>query len=272
MVAVKKRIWLWLGLGLGGVALVTGILLLLIALIPPSPEPKPEATTVTTGPTVPLSTLNPSDFGYVDGYLTCLTAPSIRGVDVSSHKENIDWEAVKASGVEFAMLRLGYRGTDLGGIYEDEWFRRNYEGAKAAGLQVGAYFFSQAITPEEAAEEAAFALDILAGDPLDMPLVFDWEDSGPESRVAAMDPDTLTACTVAFCDSVAAAGYRPMIYFNPTQARELVYLDALTDYPFWLAMYSDEMTFPYHVDMWQYTCTGHVPGINGDVDINLYFP
>ena len=167
------------------------------------------------------------------------------------------------------MVRLGNRGIADGQLYEDEFARQNLEGARAAGLKVGAYFYSQALTVAEAKEEAAKALEILDGFLLDMPLVFDWEQ---ESRTENVDKRTLTDCTLAFCDAVAQAGYEPMVYFNSYQAQELLVLEELQHLPWWLAMYDITAEFPYKVDMWQYTCTGTIPGIEGNVDINLLFP
>ena len=223
---------------------------------------------------VSKSAYEPSDFYGEEGYI-CFSGEgytALRGIDVSFYQGEIDWDAVAADGVEFAIIRAGYRGYSQGGVFEDEMFRENVSGALEAGLRVGVYFFSQAVNVEEARQEAALALQILDGFALDMPLVYDWEYVKDTARTANVDRRTLTDCTKAFCEAVKAGGYRPMIYFNPTQARELVYLDELTDYPFWLAMYSDEMTFPYRVDLWQYTEDGTVPGIEGTVDINLYLP
>ena len=106
---------------------------------------------------------------------------------------------------------------------------------------------------------------------LDLPVVYDWEYAGEDTRSADMTSDVLMACTRAFCRTVEEAGYQPMIYFNPHIAGNLLELEQLQEYPFWLAMYSDEMTWPYEVEMWQYTATGSVPGIEGDTDINLWF-
>ena len=125
---------------------------------------------------------------------------------------------------------------------------------------------------EEAAEEARFAMDIVRDWELDMPLVYDWEYIDEECRSAVVDTRMLTDCTKAFCETVDAAGYDSMVYFNPDQSRKQMHLEELVDYGFWLAMYSDHMTYEYKVDMWQYTCTGSVPGIDGNVDINLFFP
>ena len=150
-------------------------------------------------------------------------------------------------------------------------FHENIQGALDAGLKVGVYFFSQAITVEEALEEADYILKRIKSYDITMPVVFDWEYISAEARTANMDRETLTACYVAFCDRIAEAGYTPMSYFNTYQARDLMDLTQLEDYPFWLALYSSRMTFPYRIEMWQYTDSGTVPGIEGKVDINLYF-
>ena len=272
MLKTKKHLWLWIGAGALGLLL---ILLVVLALTLPRPAPEPETTQPPPASTLPPPSENvfsPMDFGYENGYLACLTAKSVLGIDVSTHQKQIDWQQVKAAGIEFVMIRIGYRGFDEGMLYEDEWAQRHYEGAKAAGLLVGGYFFSQAVTPQEAVEEANYAMSLISHWQLDMPLVYDWEYISEECRTAQVDARVLTDCTKAFCDTVEAAGYDAMVYFNPGQSRKQMYLSELTQYGFWLAMYSDQMTYEYKVDMWQYTCQGVVPGIEGDVDINLFFP
>ena len=232
------------------------------------------------GPTEPeehvpdpeLSPYGQLDFQYEGRYLGCLKAGTIPGVDVSYYQGKIDWEQVKASGIEFAMIRLGYRGYgEEGKLMEDKMAYENLEGALDAGLQVGVYFFSQAITVEEAVEEAEFVLQRIKVYDITMPVVFDWEYISEEARTAKMDRRTLTDCYKAFSERIAQAGYTPMAYFNTYQSRQLMYLYELEDYPFWLALYSDRMTFPYRFEMWQYTDSGIVPGIEGEVDLNLYF-
>jgi len=261
---------------LAGIAVALAILLLGLwfglSQKPPEVTPEPTQTTEATAPPITANVFTPMDFGYVHGYLTCLTAPSIRGIDVSTHQKEIDWEQVRAAGFEFVMLRVGWRGSVEGLMFEDELAQTHYKGAKAAGLKVGGYFFSQSISPEEAREEAEFALSIVADWELDMPLVYDWEFIQTGYRTDVVDARILTDCTKAFCETVEQAGYEAMVYFNPEQSRKQMYLEELTDYGFWLAMYSDEMTYEYKVDMWQHTNTGTVPGIDGDVDMNLYFP
>ena len=170
------------------------------------------------------------------------------------------------------MIRLGSRGYETGEIYPDDWAQKYYDGAKAAGLQVGAYFFSQAVSVEEAAEEARFALDAIKNWELEMPVVFDWEYVGSEARTGNMDPRTLTDCTRAFCRMIRRAGYTPMVYFNLSQSQNLLYMEELTEFDWWLARYDENMDFAYRVDMWQYTNQGTVPGITGNVDLNLWFP
>lgn len=218
--------------------------------------------------TIPPNKFGPDDFVYEDGYLSCTAADAVMGIDVSRYQGEIDWQQVKSAGVDFVMIRLGYRGTSEGTLNQDPMFWRNLLGARVAGLKVGAYFFSQAVNVAEAEEEAAYALKILDGISLDMPLAFDWEQA---ERTENMDAPTLTACTKAFCAAAETAGYQPMIYFNSFQAKQLLHLKELQEIPWWLAMYDVTMEFPYRMDMWQYSCTGTVPGIKGDVDLNLLF-
>lgn len=221
------------------------------------------------GQTLPSNLYGPEDFSYdSNGFLTCLSGEAVLGIDVSHHQENVDWAQVKAAGVEFVMVRLGNRGYSTGGLSKDRYVQQNLEGARAAGLNVGAYFYSQAISVEEAREEAELALEILDGFQLDLPLAYDWEQ---EERTADITARMLTDCTLEFCRIVEDAGYEAMVYFNTHQAVELLYLEELTAYPWWLALYDGDMTFPYRMDMWQYTQTGSVPGIAGNVDVNLLF-
>ena len=228
-----------------------------------------------TGETLPEPEKNPYsklDFQYEGRYLGCIKAGTMPGIDVSYYQGTIDWEKVKASGIEFAIIRVGYRGYGQEGkLVEDKMATKNLKGALKAGLKVGVYFFSQATNTEEALEEADFVLKHIRGYDITMPVVFDWEYISEEARTANVDPRTLTDCYLAFCGKIEEAGYTPMAYFNTFQSRKMMYLTELEDYPFWLALYSDRMTFPYRIEMWQYTDSGRVPGIEGNVDINLMF-
>lgn len=228
-----------------------------------------------TEPQYPPPELNPYgklDFQFEGRYLGCLKADTIPGIDVSYYQGDIDWEQVAEAGIEFVIVRLGYRGYGQEGkLVEDKKAFQNIEGALKAGLDVGVYFFSQAITVEEALEEADFVLERIEKYDITMPVVYDWEYISEEARTANMDRRTLTDCYLAFCGKIAEAGYTPMPYFNTYQSRDLMILSELEDYPFWLALYSSRMTFPYRIEMWQYTDSGRVPGIQGNVDINMFF-
>ena len=236
----------------------------------PSVEPV-ETTQEPTRETVPPNPYTPEDFTTEGDYVNCIAGKTQFGIDVSYWQGDIDWQQVKDAGVEFAMIRIGWRGSEQGLLDIDEYARQNYDGAKAVGIKVGCYFFSQSISPEEAVEEAEYVLELVKDWQLDMPIVYDWEYISAESRTGAVDARLLTDCTIAFCERILQAGYTPMIYFNADQSHKQMFLEELTDYPFWLAMYESEMDYPYKIDMWQYTNAGTVPGIDGNVDLNLYF-
>ena len=258
----------------GAAVLLTAAVLLLPRPGDPSvlqdPEGSETASAATESP-IPANPYGPDDFTREGDYLICTAGPAAPGVDVSSHQGEIDWAQVADAGMEFAMVRIGYRGTTSGGIYGDDFADQNLRGAREAGLRVGAYFFSQATTPTEAALEAAYCITFLRSYELDLPVVFDWEYVDSDARTAQVDRETLMACTKTFCDAMTDAGYEAMVYFNPHQAETLLELEGLLDYPFWLAMYTDEMTYPHAVEMWQYSANGKVPGIAGDTDLNLWF-
>ena len=213
------------------------------------------------------------DFQYDrHNYLKLQNLPSYAGVDVSAFQGNIDWKKVKQSGIDFAIIRLGYRGYESGKLVEDEYAKANLKNAKEAGLRIGAYFFSQALSIQETDEEIAFMLKILGNTELDMPVVLDWEIPANTARTKNMDARTLTDIQRHFCGQMRSRGYQPMIYFNWHQSEHLYVLHELEEYPFWLALYQDRMTYPWKVEMWQYSDKGRVPGISGNVDLNVYMP
>lgn len=236
-----------------------------------------EAPEETTEPTIPpeLNPYNRFDFQYNrNNYLICQRQESYPGIDVSAFQRTIDWQKVADSGIVFAMVRLGYRGYGAAGkMVEDEYVKQNLQGARDAGLYVGAYFFSQATSIKEVDEEIEFMLKILGDFELNMPIVLDWEVPGVENpRTKYVDRRTLTDMQIHFCQVMTEKGYQPMVYFNWGQSSRMLHLNELEDYPFWLALYQDRMTYPYRVEMWQYTSCGRVPGIEGDVDIDIYMP
>ncbi len=196
----------------------------------------------------------------------------MRGIDVSKFQGTVDWQQVKDAGVEFVILRLGIRGYGTGELKMDERFRENYAGAVAAGLKVGVYFFSAAINEEEGLEEADFVLRALQDCIVEMPVVFDTElILDDEARTHDLTPDQITSITKAFCDRIRDNGYEPMIYSNAKRFSTVLHLEELEEYDKWLADYRQSPDYPYAFRMWQFTEKGTVPGILGNVDINLYF-
>lgn len=195
------------------------------------------------------------------------------GVDVSNYQGSIDWQALKAQGIEFAYLRLGMRGYGPEGtLYSDRSFARYYDGAKAAGIDVGVYFFSQAVTVREAAEEALHALTLLDGRALDLPVYYDWEPVAAEdSRTAAYDHLYLTAGAAAFCNVIERGGYTPGVYLNRQQGYYRYDLRSLSDRSLWVADYADYPDFYYAYDVWQYADHARLDGVSEIIDLNLEF-
>ena len=194
------------------------------------------------------------------------------GIDVSSHQGKIDWQAVADSGVEFAMIRVGFRGYTVGSVNLDTRFLYNIQGALDAGLDVGVYFFSQAITPEEAEEEARFVLENIQGYDITYPVVFDWETiSGDHARTDGMTSEMLNRCAQAFTGVIAEAGYTPSIYTYTWLGYNLYDQTLLADYHTWVADYKAVPEYYFGFDMLQYSSTGTVPGIEGDVDLDIAF-
>lgn len=196
------------------------------------------------------------------------------GIDVSSYQGSINWNRVANDGISFAFLRIGgqyYR--QEGGFYKDNYFEKNYTGAQNAGLDTGVYFFSQAITPEEAREEALWVVAQLKGRGLQLPIVYDLEDPANDSRfhLANLNRQQVTELCLAFCETIEANGYDAMVYTNPDWIWNRLYLDQLSSYPLWLAHYTSA-ALPSASDnwkAWQYTSSGSVKGINGKVDMNV---
>lgn len=231
-----------------------------------------EAEPAWTDP-VPPNEYDREAFAVVDGFLSYAAGVSLVGVDVSTYQGEVDWKQAAKAGVQFAMIRAGYRGYTEGALFEDEQFRRNMEEALAAGLEVGVYFFSQAVTEEEAVEEARFVLELIEGYEIAYPVVFDWEKQEKEtSRTRDTGGETMTACTIAFCEVIEEAGYLPMVYFSPSKGYHELNLEQLLRWPFWLAHYTPDWqftSFKYDFAMWQYEDKGQVPGIEGNVDLNI---
>ncbi|HJD47732.1 MAG TPA: glycoside hydrolase family 25 protein [Candidatus Mediterraneibacter norfolkensis] len=196
------------------------------------------------------------------------------GIDVSEFQgDDIDWKQVKDSGIEFVIVRIGYRAYgETGELVQDAMFEQNIEGALDAGLEVGVYFFSQAITPGEAVEEAEFVLDLIRPYNITGPVVYDTEEiKGDTARTDDNTRQEFTNYCKVFCDTVEHAGYDSMIYANMKWMAFTLDMEELTDYDFWYADYHEFPQNPYDYTIWQYSETGAVPGINANVDLNIWF-
>jgi GH25 family lysozyme M1 (1,4-beta-N-acetylmuramidase) len=204
-------------------------------------------------------------------YLTDGLVSSHKGIDVSSHQGDIDWAKVAQDGVEFAIIRVGFRGYGTGKLVEDEKFEDNIKGAKAAGIKVGVYFFSQAVTEAEVLEEADLVLEKIEPYELDCPVVFDVEKVSGSGRMNELTVEERTDLTLTFCQTIEKAGYTPMIYHNTEMGALLLDLTKLEAYDKWYASYSDQMFYPYEYKIWQYSEKGSISGIKSDVDLNICF-
>lgn len=195
---------------------------------------------------------------------------SHKGIDVSRHQGNIDWAKVAQDGVEFAFIRVAYRGYGTGKMEEDSYFDQNVQGAQAAGIKTGVYIYSQAITEEEVLEEANLVLQKVAPYQLECPIVFDVElVSGANGRMNNLTPEERTNLALLFCQTIEAAGYKPMIYHNTEMGALKIDVSALEDYDKWFASYSETLYYPYEYKVWQYTPHGKVAGISSEVDLNI---
>lgn len=197
---------------------------------------------------------------------------SHKGIDVSRYQETIDWDKVAKDGVEYAFIRVGIRGYTEGEIVKDDTFEDNINGALDNGIAAGAYFFTQATSEEEAKEEAEFVLDALEPYDITYPVVLDVEAvTNKNARTKNLTKEERTKYCIIFCEKMKQAGYQPMIYGNLKTFMLLLDIEQLEEYDKWFAYYDDEIYFPYQFKVWQYTDTGSIDGIRGDVDINISF-
>lgn len=191
-----------------------------------------------------------------------------RGIDVSKFQGTIDWNAVKADGITFAIIRCGYRGYGTGALVEDSTYRRNIQGAINAGLKVGVYFYSQAINEAEAVEEASMVLSLVSGYSLPLGVYYDTE-SVAGGRANAISAAERTACAVAFCETIRNAGYKAGVYSYASWFYNALNFANISKYNIWIAQYRDTLSFNYKYNIWQYTGSGRVNGINTAVDMNI---
>lgn len=192
------------------------------------------------------------------------------GIDVSKWNQEINWEAVKDAGVEFAIIRCGYRGATTGALVIDPRYEENIEGAISAGIPVGVYFFTQALDEVEAVEEASMAIDLVKGYGLNYPLFLDVEASG--GRADGISRETRTAVCKTFCQTVQNSGITAGIYANKNWFTEKISTGSLTSYKLWLAQYASAPTYTAtRYDLWQYSSKGRVSGISTSVDMNISY-
>ena len=193
------------------------------------------------------------------------------GIDVSKWNGEIDWEVVKAEGVDFAIIRCGYRGSSSGWLLEDPYFYKNLTGAKKAGIKVGLYFFTQATNLVEAVEEASMVVSLLGDTEIEYPVFIDTEGAGGNGRADNLDPGTRTAVVNAFCQTIQNAGLDAGVYSGRNWFYNNLIVDEMEAPNVWLAEYRQTPLYEGRYDMWQYTSSGSVAGIEGRVDLNISY-
>lgn len=197
---------------------------------------------------------------------------SHKGIDVSRYQGDIDFSKVRGAGAEYAMLRCGYRSYGSGLITEDAMFQTNIQNALSNQLDVGVYFFTQAISVQEAEEEADFVLSLIEPHKVTYPVVLDVEEIHNDTyRQQDLTTEELTNIVITFCERIKKAGYTPMIYGNLKCFAGMLDMSRLENYEKWFAFYDDAPYFPYEISMWQYTDSGSIDGISGNVDYNISF-
>ncbi len=194
------------------------------------------------------------------------------GIDISYHQQNINWEELKGSDCEFIMLRCGFRGYTEGGLVKDEKFDEYAQAAVDAGFPIGVYFFTQALTVEEAIEEADFVMSTIEPYPISYPVVIDTEyvsDSAARTNKTELTPEQRSEIVAAFCERVKENGYYPMVYASENWLRRSLKAELLQPYEVWAPQYLDTNDFMYDFTIWQYSDAGTVPGIKEKVDLNI---
>lgn len=193
------------------------------------------------------------------------------GIDVSKWNKEIDWDRVKGAGIEFAIIRAGYRGSVSGSLVVDPYFEANIKGAQASGVLTGIYFFTQAVNEVEAVEEASAVLELIRNYNINYPVFIDTEGAGGNGRADGLDPETRTLVCEAFCRTIENAGYDAGVYASRNWYNNNLYTDRLDNYCIWLAEYRSVPLYQGYYRMWQYTSKGTVDGIQGNVDMNISY-
>lgn len=195
----------------------------------------------------------------------------VLGIDVSKWQKEIDWDKVKNEGVDFAIIRCGYRGSVTGSLVEDPYFEQNIKGARAAGIKVGVYFFTQAVNEVEAVEEASMVISLVRDYELQYPVFIDTEGAGGNGRADSLNVEERTAVCEAFCTTVKNAGLEAGVYASRNWYNNKLTASTLESYAIWLAEYRSVPLYQGYYQMWQYTSKGKINGINGNVDLNVSY-
>lgn len=195
----------------------------------------------------------------------------VLGIDVSKWQKEIDWDKVKNEGVDFAIIRCGYRGSVTGSLVEDPYFEQNIKGAQAAGIKVGVYFFTQAVNEVEAVEEASMVISLVRDYELQYPVFIDTEGAGGNGRADSLNVEERTAVCEAFCTTVKNAGLEAGVYASRNWYNNKLTANTLESYAIWLAEYRSVPLYQGYYQMWQYTSKGKINGINGNVDLNVSY-
>ena len=225
---------------------------------------------------VTLNSYNPDNFRIDNGFMAYFDDDGNKishlGCDLSYHNKSVNFDELAAAGCEFVMLRCGYRGYSEGGMVKDEKFETYASEAERVGIKVGVYFFTQALTPEEARDEADFTLSIIKYHNISYPVAFDTEyidDEEARTNTTEISDELRSEICTAFCERIKEEGYYPMIYASENWFRRSLEVESLKQYDFWAPQYLEENYFLYDFTIWQYTDEGSIPGVSGPVDLDI---
>lgn len=225
---------------------------------------------------IPVNSYKTENFYIEDGFMAYHDDEGNKishlGVDLSYHQENVNWDELASSGIEFVMLRCGYRGYSEGGLVKDEKFDEYAKACNERDIPLGVYFFTQAVSVEEAEREADFTLELIKDYKISYPVAIDTEyvsDKDARTNVEEIDEDLRSRMCIAFCERIKEAGYYPMIYASENWIRRELDFEALQDYDFWAPQYLEENDFMYDFTIWQYTERGFIKGVDEQVDLDI---
>lgn len=225
---------------------------------------------------IPRNSYNTENFRIDNGFMAYFDEDGNKishlGCDLSYHNQYVNFDELAEAGCEFVMLRCGFRGYSEGGLMKDEKFEQFASEAERVGINVGVYFFTQAVTVEEAEEEAEYVLELLEDHKISYPVAFDTEyidDEKARTNTTEISDELRSDICVAFCEKIREKGYYPMIYASENWLRRNLNIEALKEYDIWAPQYLEENDFLYDFTIWQYTAEGSIPGVKGVVDLDI---